>query len=235
MIVVGLLGKERKAMTGRGTFRKQKHTMKAQGGCQLNATNEARELRKTAEAYATQARRLGHTADRAKRIGAISISENLKEELITQNNLTLHAIFKNFVDKTDTEEEALQERISQVSMMEGEQPAAVSCTYSRGQKWYNEKAAEVRSRAQQAFVKITKDKMEDNVKGIKVMSCALNTKPSKPLMHAKRDRVGPAGQKIGTITMDPCEVDGIATRAWKAIYNCNCSDLQQSVSYFKET
>ena len=109
--------------------------MKAQGGCQLNATNAARELRKTAEAYATQARRLGHTADRAKIIGAISISENLKEELITQNNLTLHAIFKNFVDKTDTEEEALQERISQVSMMEGEQPAAVSCTYSRGQKW----------------------------------------------------------------------------------------------------
>lgn len=78
-----LLGKERKAMTGRGTFRKQKHTMKAQGGCQLNATNEARELRKTAEAYATQARRLGHTADRAKRIGATSISENLKEELNT--------------------------------------------------------------------------------------------------------------------------------------------------------
>ena len=119
-------------------------------------------------------------------------------------------------------------------MMEGEQPAAVSCTYSRGQKWYNDKAAEVRSRAQQAFVKITKDKMEDNVKGIKVTSCALNMKPSKPLMHAKRDRVGPAGQKIGTITMDPCEVDGIATRAWKAIYNGNCSDLKQSVSYFKD-
>ena len=63
--------------------------------------------------------------------------------------------------------------------------------------------------------------MQDVTKGIAVMSCALTSKPSRPLLHAKRDRVGPAGQAVGTITTNPVEVDSIAIRAWQAIYHGN--------------
>ena len=55
-------------MTGRGYFRKVKQKLKAQGGREIRADSEAKELVQQAEAYATQARRLGHTADRAKRL-----------------------------------------------------------------------------------------------------------------------------------------------------------------------
>ena len=82
--------------------------------------------------------------------------------------------------------------------------------------------------------KMTTEKMEDPTKGIKAMSCALSATPSRPLLHAKRDKVGPNGQKIGTITTGPREVDSIATRAWKAIYYGNQDDLVQSVRDFKE-
>ena len=46
--------------------------------------------------------------------------------------------------------------------------------------------------------------------------------------------MGPAGQKIGTITTDPVEVDSIAIRAWRAIYNGNSQDLKEAVKFFKE-
>ena len=67
--------------------------------------------------------------------------------------------------------------------------------------------------------------MQHKTTGLKTMSAAINATPPKPLLHAKRDRVGPNGQQVGTITTNPHEVDGIAIRAWQAIYCGNVKDL----------
>ena len=51
-------------------------------------------------------------------------------------------------------------------------------------------------------------------------------------MYTKRDKVGPNGQAIGSITTDPREVDQIATRAWQTIYNGNFDDLKGAANAF---
>ena len=228
-----LEGKERKAMSGRGYFRKEKHRLKAQGGREVLATTEARALKQKAEAYATQARRLKHTADRAKVAISNSITDQHREELKRQNQLTLDAIAKHFVDRDDTEEAEIQQRLEEVRNNNGVQGVAVGCTYLRAHKWYDGKATLTKGQAHKALIRLTTEQMQDKNKGVKAMSCALSTAPSRPLMHATRDRIGPAGQKIGTITTDPGEVDGIAIRAWKTIYNGNVTDLVDAVRVFK--
>ena len=53
---------------------------------------------------------------------------------------------------------------------------------------------------------------------------ALNVFPAKPLACLRRDRTGPNGQPSGSYTCDPVEMDGIAKRAWNAIYDGNVRD-----------
>ena len=145
-----LQGKARSAMSGRGTFRKINHKLTALGAGRENAaSSEAKNLNNKSEAYATQARRLGHTADRAKQLAAISITELRKEELNSQNLMTLRAFAYHFVDRADPEEIEIQERISQLD----NQGAAISCTYTRTHKWYIGKAALLKNQAMQAHTK----------------------------------------------------------------------------------
>ena len=129
---------------------------------------------------------------------------------------------------SDDEEFDIQKKLFEA----GTQGAAVYGTYIRSQKWYEGKANLTKAQACTAMTKHTRTKMEDNKKGIQVMSCALNATPPRPLMHARRDREGLCGQKIGTITTDPVEVDSIATRAWRAIYHGNQTDLVGAVADF---
>ena len=197
------------------------------------ATDESRELRKKAEAYSTQAKRIAHTADRTRLSITSAATREQTIEYERHNSLTMVAIARNFVDRSDEEETAWQERIEGISAGEV-LPAAFACTLTRAQQWYEGKAKATTAQAIQALIKITTEKMQSNSKGIKAMSCALNPKPSRPLMHAKRDRTGSAGQQVGTVTTDPCEVDSIAIRAWKNIYDGNVADLVDSVRIFKE-
>ena len=76
------------------------------------------------------------------------------------------------------------------------------------------------------------EKFQSRSKGIKAMSNAINPAPARPLMYTKRDKVGPNGQAIGSITTDPREVDQIATRAWQKIYNGNFDDLKGAANAF---
>ena len=110
--------------------------------------------------------------------------------------------------------------------------AAVGATYRRAQDWYKKMQAKTKELASVACTKATVEKMQHKSKGIQVMSCAISAAPAKPLMHARRDRMGPNGQRIGTITTNPGEVDGIAMRAWKSIYHGNLDDLKQSAAAF---
>ena len=100
--------------------------------------------------YSTQARRLGHTADRAKRVAALSTTEEQRKELMKQNDLTIQAIFKNFVDKEDEEEGEWQKRLQEAADSNG---SALFCTYSRAQQWYNGKASATRGQATQLLIK----------------------------------------------------------------------------------
>ena len=49
--------------------------------------------------------------------------------------------------------------------------------------------------------------------------------PSCPLAYAKRTKVGPLGQAIGTYATSPEEVDDIAVHAWQQIYAGNVDDM----------
>ena len=53
-----------------------------------------------------------------------------------------------------------------------------------------------------------------------------------PLLFAKRTKVGPDGQPIGSVTSIPQEVDQIARDTWDVIFNSNVSDLLQSTAFF---
>ena len=68
------------------------------------ATDESRELRKKAEAYSTQAKRIAHTADRTRLSISASATREQKQEYERHNSLTIVAIAKHFVDWSDAEE-----------------------------------------------------------------------------------------------------------------------------------
>ena len=110
--------------------------------------------------------------------------------------------------------------------------AAIYARYMRVVKWYKDKHDKTRVIAIAAARTATREAMEHKTKGLKKMAAAIHATPPRPLMHTKRDRVGPNGQAIGTITTDPAEVDGIATRKWQQIYQGNPQDLRQSATAF---
>ena len=66
--------------------------------------------------------------------------------------------------------------------------------------------------------------MADPKKKHVAVRSALNGPLAKPLTCLKRDRIGPNGQQKGSYTCDPIEMDGIAKRAWNAIYDGNVKD-----------
>ena len=64
--------------------------------------------------------------------------------------------------------------------------------------------------------------------GPKAIKRALEVKPVKPLTALKRDKPGPCGEAAGTFACEPNEVDSIARRAWRTIYDgnvANCNAL----------
>ena len=50
--------------------------------------------------------------------------------------------------------------------------------------------------------------------------------------YLERDAEGREGQKIGTITSDPGEIDGIVRRAWKNIYAGTKHNIQEAAEAF---
>ena len=69
-------------------------------------------------------------------------------------------------------------------------------------------------------------------KGAKNISSALNQTAASPILYAKRDRIGPKGEGINSIATNPREVDQIARRAWKAIYDGNFENLDINAEIF---
>ena len=74
--------------------------------------------------------------------------------------------------------------------------------------------------------------MSDPIKGAKKISKALNPVAASPLLFAKRDRIGPKGEPIGSIATHPREIDQIATRSWTNIYDGNFDDLEKQADIF---
>ena len=91
--------------------------------------------------------------------------------------------------------------------------------------WYQKMQCATKTLAIAAMRGQTQKRMQHRKKGLKAMSRAVSPTPPRPLLHTKRDREGPKGEKVGSITTDPAEVDSIATRAWQAIYDGNIKEL----------
>ena len=80
--------------------------------------------------------------------------------------------------------------------------------------------------------RLKKRKLHDKTQGARTLRAALNSKPAKPLTALQRDTEGPQGQPIGSTTCDPKEVDAIARRAWKTIYDGNHTKTNQLIHNF---
>ena len=223
-----LQGVERKAMSGRGDFRKTKHTNLGDGGKGIDPKSESGILHRKAESYGVQARRLTHTSNRIKRITDRSTNETIRKTLVQQNIRTLFAFVQNIVEADDEEENAQIRLITTAA----KDAAAIQATYARVIKWYKARHDLVRAQAVSAASKFRKLEMEHKTTGLKKMATAVSATPPRPLLHTKRDRVGPLGQAVGTITTDPCEVDEVAIRKWHGIYQGNVDDLQQAARIF---
>lgn len=55
---------------------------------------------------------------------------------------------------------------------------------------------------------------------------------AQPIMYLQRDKVGPQGQAVGTITTSPKEIDAIVRRAWDAIYQGSKADNDKAAGSF---
>ena len=64
------------------------------------------------------------------------------------------------------------------------------------------------------------------------MCKAVSAAGAQPLRFAKRDRLGPQGQGVGTTATNPIEVDEIARRKWLAIYAGNFENRHRGVAMF---
>ena len=219
---------KRKAMTGRGDFRKTIKTTDIDGGQGLDPKSEAAILHRRAEAYGTQAKRLTHTSNRMRKLSDGAIEENLRSTLVQQNIQTLYIIMQSTVDHDDDDEREQLTKIGTASP----NAAAITATYARVIKWYKMKHDMARAQAMAAAKVEKKEAMQHRTKGLRAMAVAINPSPPRPLLHTKRDRVGPNGQAIGTITTDPEEVDGVAIRKWLNIYRGNVEDLREAAKIF---
>ena len=60
----------------------------------------------------------------------------------------------------------------------------------------------------------------------------MNGPRAPPLRYLKRDQVGPRGQKPGTTTTLPGEMDSILRRKWGEVYRGNQDDLNRGSDLF---
>ena len=218
-------------MSGRGNFNTVKQKIVAAGGKALEATNESVELHLLAEQYGVQARRLKHTIDRLAKIHDRRTTTVHKETLTAQNRNTLGTILLKPIKVGDAEEQNITNMLHQANPAAG----AIEATYTRAMIWYQQMQSTTKTLAVTAMREHTQKRLQHKTKGMKAMSSALNPTPPKPLLRAKRDRDGPNGEQVGSITTDPAEVDAIATRAWQAIYNGNVKDLYfEAKSFIKK-
>ena len=64
------------------------------------------------------------------------------------------------------------------------------------------------------------------------MRTAIDGSTSMPLLCLVRDKPGSHGEKVGTYTSNPKEVDDIARRAWGGIYEGNTKDKESKANAF---
>lgn len=223
-----LTGLDRKAMTGRGTFQKLKVITQLKGGKLAEPNSNAVATHRNAESYAVQARRIGHTTDRMPKINSRATHPQSKRILKEQNEATIKVILGACVNKDDSDEDDMLRRLAEIRT----EAAAAAAGYTRVKMWYQAKAKGMKQAAMDATQANKKSQMEHRTKGLKVMSKAVGLRPASPLLHAVRDILGPAGQAIGSVTTSPTEVDGIARRAWKAIYDGNVENLKGAAKDF---
>ena len=137
-------GKDRKAMTGRGSFNQVKQKIKAEGGEGLDDTIESVELHLRAELYGTQGRRLQHTIDRLAGIENRTLSMQHRNTLITQNKNTMKVILGKRIDANEVQEEEML-RMMRVAPLDA---AAVGATYRRAHDWYTKMQAKTKELAE---------------------------------------------------------------------------------------
>lgn len=230
----GTKGSESRSLSGRGTVNIIKATDAPKLPNQCIPGGAARAQHHLADRFARQQRRLGHTADRAKLLCSSSYSviplyyNHIRHNLlISQNSDTLNAFYKDCILTTKEDQSACKAiRFARAD------PHRLYLTAKRLSLEFGKRQDAARQVAKQLGRSELDEALANTKSGVKNMSKMLNSEPAKPLRLARRDRSGPNGEAIGTITTNPMEIDSIARRAWTAVYNGNFTDLAAAAEQF---
>ncbi len=164
-------------------------------------------------------------AARAKKLAATGINAELRIELTNQNLSTLAALIK----QGGQGDVGSQEMVDSLTGLNATAPASYT-KFKRAQTWFDERHSTIRNLAHSTSRVERRNTMQDPKHGIKHMAAAIGKQAAKPLMHAKRTKVGTMWQAIGSITTHPADVDDIAREAWQSIDEGNSSNIANTVS-----
>ncbi len=214
-------------MRGRAKVEIRKQSNKAMPPHEATNQSPARNLHRKADQYIAQARRLGHMAARAKKLAANTLTEEHRG-MLAQHNLDTHRALLSQEDSQDDDEQTMVQNIRNHDPCTHQAYAI----FKRSELWFTAKHDATRAEAHAASRQERKAGFDDKKKGIRNLSSAISKPPSRPLLHAKRTKIGASGQPIGSYTTNPAEVDSIAKEAWQQIYQSNVEDMAAAVTNF---
>ena len=97
---------------------------------------------------------------------------------------------------------------------------------------HTETAKKLNDEAKKEIRKQQREKNDEAKRGIKHIARRIDQNAAPPLKFVKRDAHCTDGGKVGTITTDPQQVDGVVRRAWQNIYQGNVEDAAATVAAF---
>lgn len=168
-----------------------------------------------------QAARLLHMHHRGKKVHSNRLDDEAKTRLQLQMTEAWDAARAeagkchwNSTDEAIDAEEL--RRFEEIEQKVRDSPRAWSIV-TRTRVWYRKRQEDLQSQLKSRMAKESKMQMESKKTGRRKMCRAVNGPVARPLMHLRRDRDTPDGQKRGVITTDPGQIDQIARRAWQRI------------------
>ena len=116
--------------------------------------------------------------------------------------------------RSDVEEKTLANRIGRTS--EAILDAKLYAVYKRTANKHYERHDKSKAKAIASNKQDLKQRMEDKVRGMKVMSRTLNKPKARPLLAVERIRANSSiGMLKGTVATTPQEIDAIVREKWK--------------------
>ena len=87
---------------------------------------------------------------------------------------------------------------------------------------YDKEVQTLREQAETIAIEELKKDLDHKADGVNVACRILKPQGARPLHAVKRTTVGPRGEKVGTITTTPAEVDREVRLEWGKVYGEKC-------------